>query len=66
MLLPWDYIGLCAQAQEFLLHENPIQRKWAMMVDVPPNFLRDPKVGPKMESLKINKNQVVLPSSQHF
>jgi hypothetical protein len=22
MLLPWDHIGLCAQAEQFPLHEN--------------------------------------------
>jgi hypothetical protein len=56
MLLRWDYIGLCAQAQEFLLHENPIKRKWVMMVDTPPNFLRDPKSGSQNEIMKKKKS----------
>jgi hypothetical protein len=31
-ILLWDHIGLCAQAQEFLFHENPTQWKWGMVV----------------------------------
>jgi hypothetical protein len=32
MLLPWDHIGLCAQAQELPCTKTPTQKRWGKMV----------------------------------